>query len=111
VRIDPISRVGRFTLGRGYTSHHGEREPEQDDGRDRRVPVVVSVQEGYDRPDLPARYRPNAVFLAHLIAMKEDFPQTRSFLREEPAVGSKVYRKTAARPRVRESGQLVSTLR
>jgi len=111
VRIDPISRVGRFTLGRGYDRDHGEREREQADDIDRRVPMVVAVQDGSDRPDLPARYRPNAVFLAHLIAMKEDFPQTRSFRREEPAIGSKAYRKIAARPRMRESGQLVSTLR
>ncbi|GGB39405.1 hypothetical protein GCM10011316_09300 [Roseibium aquae] len=95
----------------GHGNNHEGRDHDRHAEIDRRVPAIVAVQDPGDHPPLPARYRPNAVFLAHLIAMKEDFPQTRTYRRETPDVGTRAYRTTSALPRRRECGRLVSTVR
>jgi hypothetical protein len=41
--------------------------------------------------------RPNASFVAHLIAMAEQAPQTRTFRREAPAVARGAYGRATVR--------------
>ena len=53
------------------------------------VPVVPT---GHAVPDLRATCRPNADFIAHLIATSGQAPQTRARRRAEPGEAVAVYR-------------------
>ena len=50
-------------------------------------------------PHATERYtaRPSAIFVAHLIAMAEQAPQTRPLRRETPAVAHNIYGRATAR--------------
>ncbi|WP_208999119.1 hypothetical protein [Roseibium sediminis] len=109
LRVDPVSALGRSTVRRKRrsvaeteTERFAPRQPEH-------LPVATQAPEPIERVDLNARYRPNSVFLAHLIATRDQFPQTRYRRQREPEHGADVYRATAARPRQREVGHVVST--
>lgn len=54
------------------------------------------------------RYRPSIPFLAHLIATRDGDAQTRFKRQCEPEVGANKYRETAASPRRREAGHVLS---
>ncbi|WP_417671238.1 hypothetical protein [Roseibium sp.] len=73
------------------------------------VQLVVTenpVEQEHDR--FVARYRPNATFLAHLIATRDGDPQTRFKRQTEPEIGTSRYRETAASPRKRAAGHVIA---
>lgn len=53
--------------------------------------LVKAEPEASDRSALPQPQRPSAPFLAHLIATKRDFPQTRERRRAEPREATAAY--------------------
>lgn len=54
--------------------------------------ALVKVEpENADRSTLPQPQRPSVPFLAHLIATKRDFPQTRERRRAEPREATAAY--------------------
>ena len=89
MRVDGIKAT---ILGQpGGTPRDAALTPVEHDG-DSRALVVVAPSATH-RP--PANYR-QAQFLAHLIATKDQLPQTRERRRAEPGVAIAAYRTTAA---------------
>lgn len=78
----------------GQTRQSGAEAPAQAESVSGGALVPVQSQ-----TRAPERYaaRPSAPFVAHLIAMAEQAPQTRPFRREAPAVAHGVYGRAALR--------------
>jgi hypothetical protein len=87
-RIDDRRASGRTFQAQRLSVHHAERPAEP--GR-----ALVAVTEGHPAPSAGAR--PSALFLAHLIAVAQQAPQTRQRRRAEPAEASAAYAASAAR--------------
>ncbi len=108
MRIEPIKSQGRFKLGHRRRRRreedsfpHPERQPQA-----QLVPLEPRIEEQHDR--FVSRYRPNATFLAHLIATRDGDPQTRYRRQTEPEIGTSRYRETAASPRKRAAGHVIA---
>ncbi len=54
------------------------------------------------------RYRPNAAFLAHLIATRENVPQLRARRRTEPETAIASYNRTEASARNPQPGRIIA---
>lgn len=108
MRVNPVSALGRSIVKRKRPepAETGTR-PEAEKAF--AVPVPVEPQVARDTAGLSARYLPNSIFLAHLIATRDFEPQTRFKRQTEPERGSESYRATAALPRQRAAGYLLST--
>lgn len=78
-------------LQMGQSAAHAAPQTEQITGR-----ALVPVERAVWSP--PARTgRPDASFVAHLIAMAEQDPQTRALRRETPAVARGAYTRASVR--------------
>jgi len=64
-------------------------------GQQPRGQAIVAVAPAAEPQDAPSIYR-QAAFLAHLLAMRGQHPQTRERRRAEPGVAIAAYRSTAA---------------
>ncbi|MHC5655398.1 hypothetical protein [Stappia sp.] len=56
-------------------------------------------------------YRPSAMLIAQLIALRENMPQQRARRRAEPAEAIDAYRSAERRPRTQETGRVLSVSR
>ena len=105
MRIEPVRSLGRSNLRHRGHKHRDTKKPSQT----RHLPVVQpSPAHGPYDSQLTSRYRPNAAFLAHLIATRDGDLQTRFKRQIEPETGTSRYRETAASPRKREAGHLIA---
>ncbi|MBO0346796.1 hypothetical protein J0X15_16335 [Roseibium sp. CAU 1637] len=87
-----------------------DEQPQRRESRRPATPMITLEATRIEREHdaFIARYRPNAPFLAHLIATRDGDPQTRFKRTTEPEIGTSKYRETAARPRRREVGHVIS---
>lgn len=111
MQVNPVSALGRSNLKR-------RRSAEDEPGTDRdevangtTLPAVTWVEPSVVSEQIPSRYRPDAAFIAHLIATRDHHPQTRLRRQTEPQTGTDAYRAVSALPRQRVAGQVISTFR
>lgn len=107
MQVNPVSALGRSNVKRKRASL-GETESErQVHGR---ANLPVPVQPGLSTQPVPYqdRYRPNSVFLAHLIATRDAERHAPYGWQAMPKFGTSAYRATAASPRKRETGHILS---
>jgi len=109
LRVEPVATVGRFRERRKRRSVDETENERFVPKAPQTLPAITQAPEQTERTELNSRYRPNSVFLAHLIATRDEFPQTRFKRRREPEHGADVYRATAALPRLRDVGHVLST--
>jgi len=69
---------------------------------------VQPVHSTQDVP-FPDRYHTNSVFLAHLIATRDAERYAPHGWKAAPVAGTAAYRATAALPRKREAGHVISS--
>ena len=110
MRVNPVSSAGRAKVRRKRPSV-GETESERQATFAAYLPVPVEPELEREQIAYSARYRPNSIFLAHLIATRDGEPQTRFRRQTEPLTGINSYRATAALPRQRPAGRLLKTER
>ncbi len=105
MRIEPVKALGRSNMKR-KRRFQDDRKPAREEHpfEVQLVPVENRAEEAHDQ--FIARYRPNATFLAHLIATRDGDPQTRFKRQTDPEIGTSRYRETAASPRKRQAGHL-----
>ncbi|MEP0233587.1 hypothetical protein [Roseibium sp.] len=107
MRIEPVKALGRSNMKRKRRYRDEPEQPREKSAFQLQlVPQEAHIEEDHDR--FIARYRPNATFLAHLIATRDGDPQTRYKRQTEPEIGTSRYRETAASPRKREAGHLIA---
>ncbi|SHM96270.1 hypothetical protein SAMN05444272_3617 [Roseibium suaedae] len=108
MQVNPVRYSARPNM-RQRRPYEGQREEPRDEQAFKIPPVPLEprLEEAHDR--MIARYRPNSVFLAHLIATRDHDPQTRTKRQTEPENGVRTYRETAASPRKRAAGYVLST--
>ena len=85
----------------------------EDDGSARGALVRIET-DGQTRGEAPARFarlRPDAAFLAQLLATAEDVPETRRLRRIEPRVGAAVYERAQHGEGLLTPGYLVDVAR
>ena len=92
--MSPISGIRGSTVGAVDRTRRESSSP-------RRRPRTESSRalialEPIAPSDTPLRTRPQADFLAHLIATREQLPQTRERRRAEPSVAVNLYAATSA---------------
>lgn len=110
MRVNPVSTAGRANVRRKRPSV-GETESERQTGFASQVPAPLEPVLERHQNAFTDRYRPNSVFLAHLIATRDGEPQTRYRRQTEPLTGVNTYRATAALPRQRVAGHVLKTER
>lgn len=110
MRVNPVTSAGRANVRRKRPSV-GETESERQTGFSGYLPapeepVLDRAQDAY-----VGRYRPNSIFLAHLIATRDGDIQLQQHSRDAALTGVNSYRATAALPRQRDTGHLIKTER
>lgn len=109
MRVTPVTSAVRANVRRKRPSK-GETETEQTSFASY-LPVPLQPALEREQAAFSTRYRPNSIFLAHLIAARDGDPQNRTRRRAEPLQGVNSYRATAALPRQRPAGHLLKTER
>ncbi|ADZ68637.1 hypothetical protein [Polymorphum gilvum] len=89
-------------------SSAGEAESERTIPVRSDLPVPVQPVQATGRTLFPDRYRPNSPFLAHLIATWDAEGHAPYGWQAVPQFGTSAYRATAAAPRRRSSGHVIS---
>ncbi|WP_346912075.1 hypothetical protein [uncultured Roseibium sp.] len=108
MQITPVPAFGRSNVKRKRPSS-GDAEGERRAVTQPNLPVPVQpVHSAQDVP-FPDRYHPNSVFLAHLIATRDAERHAPHGWKTVPQFGTAAYRATAALPRKREVGHVIST--
>ncbi|POF32766.1 hypothetical protein [Roseibium marinum] len=110
MRVNPVTSADRANVRRKRPPT-GETASEHQPDFASNLPVPVQPVLEQEQAAFATRYYPNSVFLAHLIATRDNDPQTRTFRRVEPLRGVDSYRATAALPRQRAAGHLLKTER
>ena len=110
MRVTPVTSAGRANVRRQRPSSGEEENGRQTDFASY-LPVPVEPELEREQQTFSTRYRPNSIFLAHLIATRDGEPQTRFRRQAEPLAGINSYRATAALPRRRAAGHLLKTER
>lgn len=110
MRVNPVTSAGRANVRRKRPSV-GETETERQKDFASHLPVPLQPAFEREQKAFATHYRPNSVFLAHLIATRDGEPQTRLRRQTEPLNGINSYRETAALPRQRSAGHLIKTER
>lgn len=110
MRVNPVSSAGRAKVRRKRPSV-GETESERQATYSAQLPVPVEPELEREQITFTERYRPNSIFLAHLIAARDAELHTRLRRQTEPLTGVNSYRATAALPRLRPAGRLLKTER
>lgn len=110
MRVNPVPSTGHANVRR---KRKFVDEPENGRQSEFAANLPVPVEPVLERQQeaFVSSYRPNSVFLAHLIATRDNEPQTRTLRRTEPGNGVNSYRETAALPRQRAAGHLLKTER
>lgn len=107
MRVNPVPAIGRSIVKRKRPSV-GETESERQVHVDLDLPVVVEPLRTHRENAFADQYHVDAAFMAHLIATRDAEMQPRTGWQMEPQIGASVYRATAASPRKREVGHVVS---
>lgn len=110
MRVNPVTSAGRANVRRKRPSV-GETESERQSTFASHLPATLEPVLERQQEAFTGRYRPNSIFLAHLIATRDGEPQTRSRRQTEPLNGVNTYRATAALPRQRGAGHVLKTER
>jgi hypothetical protein len=110
VRVNPVTSTGRANVRRKRPSV-GETESERRTVFSAHVPAPLEPVLERKQDVFAGRYRPNSIFLAHLIATRDGELQARSGRQTEPLTGVNTYRATAALPRQRGAGHVLKTER
>lgn len=107
MRVNPVPAIGRSIVKRKRPSV-GETESERRVHMDLDLPVVVEPRRAHQENAFADQYHVDAAFMAHLIATRDAELQPRTGWQMEPQIGASVYRATAASPRKREAGHVLS---
>ncbi len=110
MRVTPATSANRANVRRKRPAT-GDADAERGTSFATYLPEPVQPALEREQDAFFARYRPNSVFLAHLIATRDGDPQTRFRRQAEPLHGVNTYRATAALPRQRAAGHLLRTER
>ncbi len=110
MRVNPVSSTGRANVRRKRPSS-GEAKSERRTSFASHLPAPLQPDLDRSRDAYSTRYRPNSVFLAHLLATRDEEPMILSPLPSPAQDGASSYRATAALPRRRTAGHLLSTER
>jgi len=110
VRVNPVTSAGRANVRRKRPSM-GETESERRTGFAAHLPVPAQPELEREQEAFTSRYRPNSIFLAHLIATRDFDIHAGSPRPDESLNGSNSYRAVAALPRRRPAGHLLKTER
>lgn len=108
MRVNPVSSAGRANVRRKRPSV-GETETERQASFAAHLPVPEHPALERDQEAFSTRYRPNSVFLAHLIATRDYDIQAGAPLPSDTLNGANSYRAVAALPRRRATGHLLKT--
>jgi len=109
VRVNPVTSAGRANVRRKRPAT-GETESERQNSFAAHLPVPVQPLER-EQQAFTSRYRPNSIFLAHLIATRDFDIQGGKPLPSDTLNGANSYRAVAALPRRRAAGHLLKTER
>lgn len=88
-----------------------------DPGRERQrgfaeyLPASTEPELEREQDAYTGRYRPNSIFLAHLIAARDGDIELDTDSEDAARIGVDSYRYTAALPRLRGTGHLIKTWR
>lgn len=107
MRINQVSAFGRSNVKRKRPSL-GNTETERRAHARPNLPVAVQPVHTAQSVPFPDRYQPNSVFLAHLIATRDAELHAPHGWQAAPQSGISAYRATAASPRKRETGHVLS---
>jgi hypothetical protein len=110
VRVNPVTSAGRANVRRKRSSI-GETETERKANFASHLPVPVQPTLEQTQEAFATHYRPNSAFLAHLIATRDSEIHASQYRQSETLSGVNTYRATAALPRQRSAGHLLSTER
>jgi hypothetical protein len=110
VRVTPVTSAGRANVRRKRSSL-GETETERKANFASHLPVPVEPTLEQAQEAFVTHYRPNSTFLAHLIATRDSELQESQYRQSETLSSVNTYRATAALPRQRSVGHLLSTER
>ncbi len=110
MRVNPVTSAGRANVRRKRPSI-GETESERQNSFASYLPVPVQPALEREQVAFAARYRPNSIFLAHLIATRDSELKTRTRRQTDALDSINTYRATAALPRQRAAGHLLKTER
>ncbi|MEP2703480.1 MAG: hypothetical protein ABJN98_22945 [Roseibium sp.] len=108
--MTPITSAGRANVRRKRPSV-GETESERQTTFASHLPAPVEPHLERSQDAFSARYQPNSIFLAHLIATRDSELDAREFRQSETFSGADSYRATAALPRQRTAGHVIKTER
>lgn len=109
MRINPVNAYGQSQYRR-EANRPGRPEDASNTtpSTDRQLPVAVEPARRTEPVRHHVRYRPDAAFLAHLIATRDGDPQTRFKRTAASEYGADRYRATAASPRKRAVGHVIA---
>lgn len=111
MRVNPVTSAGRANVRRKRPSM-GETESERrKNSFASHLPAPLQPALERDQEAFTSRYRPNSVFLAHLIATRDFDIQAGAPRPDESLNGTNSYRAVAALPRRRAAGHLLKTER
>jgi hypothetical protein len=105
--VPPVSACAFAAQAAGAAQ--AAREPGWQNDRPEPGRALVATTTSGQAVATSARLRPSAVFLAHLIAVAQQAPQTRQRRRAEPDVAKAVYAEACAPP-ARTGGALCRSL-
>lgn len=107
MRIEPVKAYGRTNMRRKRPS--GDKEQSSQEERTSfhpPVPVEPVIERVHE--EFIAAYLPNAAFMTHLIATRENEIETIAAGEAAQSFGSSHYRQTAASPRRRRPGHVIT---
>lgn len=110
MRVSPVTSLGRANVRRKRPSV-GETETERRTSFAASLPAAENRVLERDQRAFTNRYRPNSVFLAHLIATRDYDIQSGASLLSETLNGVNSYRSVASSPRQRAVGYVLKTER
>jgi len=107
LRINPVNAYGQNKYRREASRPGKPETPSGAISAERLLPVAVEPVCRTEPSRHYVRYRPDAAFLAHLIATRDGDPQTRFKRTAASEYGADRYRQTAASPRKRAAGHVI----
>ena len=110
MRVNPVTSAGRANVRRKRPAT-GETASERQNSFAAHLPVQAQPVLERDQQAFTSRYRPNSIFLAHLIATRDFDIQAGAPRPDESLNGTNSYRAVAALPRRRAAGHLLKTER
>jgi len=111
VRVNPVTSAGRANVRRKRPSAGDTERERRADEFASHLPEPLQPALERDQEAFTSRYRPNSIFLAHLIATRDFDIQVGPPRPDETLSGANSYRDVAALPRRRPAGHLLKTER